>query len=352
MSPARASRVARRLAGQRRRRAQPVDRLQLAVEDLHRRRERVHDEALAARGGRHGDAGRRGRLERAERLARELRVARGAERARGPGQRLDGRGLRHAADPRRRALGVAVEVLPRAEAAALGGEPRGAVDLAPQRAAAAAGAGPVEAAVQAGVDPAPGRERVQLHALSRHVLEHRRGAAERAPLAGGRERRLGPGPGVAAQVEEHGGEPARGQGEPVGERLDRAEHRTLLDAARAGEPRGGAAGPVVGGAVAAVRAAADRAGEPRAAERGADAGDAAQAAQRGVPARGGGRDRPCGLGAVEVDGVPRDRLARVDGDDAPRTLVRAPAAPRDQQQGEPCDQHRAPSRTCSHRPER
>ena len=53
-----------------------------------------------------------------------------------------------------------------------------------------------------------------------------------------------------------------------GERLDAAEHRTLLDAARAGEPRGGGASAVVGGAIAAVGAAADRAGEPRAAERG------------------------------------------------------------------------------------
>ena len=59
--------------------AQPVDRLQLAVEDLQIGRERVHDEAPAGRCG-HGHAGRRGRLERSQRTPRKPRVAPPAER--------------------------------------------------------------------------------------------------------------------------------------------------------------------------------------------------------------------------------------------------------------------------------
>ena len=70
--------------------AQPVDRLQLAVEDLQRRRERVHDVAPAA-GGATATPGRRRRLERAERAPRQragsaARRTR-ARRARAPGPR-------------------------------------------------------------------------------------------------------------------------------------------------------------------------------------------------------------------------------------------------------------------------
>ena len=254
-----------------------------------------------------------------------------AERGGGARERRDRRRLGHAADPRRRPAGPAEVVLPGEEVAAAGGEVEQAVDRAAQL-SDRAGAALLEARAREPVDPAPARQRLELHPAARVVLEHRR--AEARALAGGRHRRARPEVGVAAEDEERGLEPARGEQMLGGERVDRAEDRGELGRPQALEARDGATGGFVVAHVAGVGGGADALGQERMAERAGDRGRLAGAADRGAQARlGGGPGAPrrglelpgpLGLEDLRLRRRPRARLA--DGAAAAQLRPRAAAS--------------------------
>ena len=239
-----------------------------------------------------------------------------AERRGGARERRDRCRLGHAADPRRRPAGPAEVVLPGEEVAAAGGEVEQAVDRAAQL-SDRAGAALLEARAREPVDPAPARQRLELHPAARVVLEHRR--SEARALAGGRHRGARPEVGVAAEDEERGLEPARGEQMLGGERVDRAEDRGELGRPQALEARDGPTGGFVVAHVAGVGRGADALGQERMAERAGDRGRLAGAADRGAQARlGGGPGAPrrglelpgpLGLEDLRLRRRPRARLA-------------------------------------------
>ena len=93
-----------------------------------------------------------------------------------------------------------------------------------------------------------GRERVQLEALAREVLEQDLAAREGDPVARGRVGQLAPVLAVARQLEEHHRHPRGVQPAAEGEPLHRVDHVAELRAARAAEaPQGAARGRGTGG---------------------------------------------------------------------------------------------------------
>ena len=207
-------------------------------------------------------------------------------------------------------------MLPGREAAAAGGEVEQAVHRAAQL-SDRAGAAVLEALAREPVDPAPARQRLELHPAARVVLEHRR--AEVRALAGGRHRRARPEAGVAAEDQERGLEPARGEQMLGGERVDRAEDGRELGRPQAFEALDGAMGIFVVAQVAGVGGGADALGQERVAECARDRGRIAGAADRGLqPRLGGGLSAPhrglelpgpLGLEDLRLRRRPRARLA-------------------------------------------
>ena len=257
-------------------------------------------------------------------------VARLAEHPRPARERLDRRGLRHAADPRRRALRVGVVVLPRDEAPARRPERGEGVEPPGQLAARAVPRRP-QAAAQPRVHDAPARQLVQLDALPGHVLEDGRAVAERPPLARPRERRRRPRPRVAPQVEEHRRHPPGDELPARRQRLDGGDDRRLLAPPRAVEHPRRLAGAAVGGEVRVMTVLADGLAQQRPAQGGRHGRVALEPRQLIAPPR-----RLLGLAPRAVDAVVVERPQRGHGLHRPvrarqRRGVAVPAASR----GEP-----------------
>ena len=254
--------------------------------------------------------------------------------------------LRHPADPRRRAAAPAEVVLPGEEVAARGGELEQPVDGAAQLVHRAGGTAARSRAVRQAlarqpVDLAPAREGLELQPAAGVVLEHRRVAAERRPLGGGRERRVRPELRVAVQDQERRPQPAGGEQVLRGEVVDRRQDRVQLGGARAGQMVERAPRVVVVAREARVGDGRDVPGEEGVAQGAGDRSRVVGAADRGAQeceaARlgRGGRTPARGLQLTLVLG--RADLGRRSGLRRGRLGLRAASGQADEQHGE-CEQ--------------